>query len=170
MAWLVVLRNLVTSRHGTAFRVLRQSPVLAASTGISVYRMKLTAYALGSIPAGLAGCLFANLDHYLSPTTFGFDLAISILAASILGGSLSVYGAIVGATIMQLGPLESTSFQQYALVVYGGFLIVGGVLLSGGIAGLLNAGWRRWGENSPAGTRRPPGLTSAASEPSPARR
>ena len=144
VAWLVVLRNLVTSRHGTAFRVLRQSPVLAASTGISVYRMKLTAYALGSIPAGLAGCLFANLDHYLSPTTFGFDLAISILAASILGGSLSVYGAVVGATIMQLGPLESTSFQQYALVVYGGFLIVGGVLLSGGIAGLLNAGWRRW--------------------------
>jgi branched-chain amino acid transport system permease protein len=144
VAWLIVLRNLVTSRHGTAFRVLRQSPVLAASTGISVYRMKLTAYALGSIPAGLAGCLFANLDHYLSPTTFGFDLAISILAASILGGSLSVYGAVVGATIMQLGPLESTSFQQYALVVYGGFLIVGGVLLSGGIAGLLNAGWRRW--------------------------
>ena len=145
VVWLLVLRNLVTSRHGTAFRVLRQSPILAASTGIPVYRMKLTAYALGSIPAGLAGCLFANLDHYLSPTTFGFDLAISILAASILGGSLSVYGAVVGATIMQLGPLESTSFQQYALVVYGGFLIVGGVLLSGGIAGLLNAAWRRWG-------------------------
>jgi len=143
--WLVALRNLVTSRHGTAFRVLRQSPVLAASTGIPVYRMKLTAYALGSIPAGLAGCLFANLDHYLSPTTFGFDLAITILAASILGGSLSVYGAVVGATIMQLGPLESTSFQQYALVVYGGFLLVGGVVLSGGIAGLLRAAWQRWG-------------------------
>jgi len=152
--WLLALRNLVTSRHGTAFRVLRQSPVLAASTGIPVYRMKLTAYALGSIPAGLAGCLFANLDHYLSPTTFGFDLAISILAASILGGPLSVYGAVVGATIMQLGPLESTSFQQYSLVVFGGFLLVGGVVLSGGLAGLLHAGWRRWGPSQAPPERR----------------
>ncbi|MEN3358150.1 MAG: branched-chain amino acid transport system ATP-binding protein livM, partial [Mycobacteriales bacterium] len=103
VAWFVIMRNLVTSRHGTAFRVLRQSPVLAASHGISVYRLKLTAYALGSVPAGVAGTLFANLDHYISPTAFDFSLAVSILAASILGGSASVYGALVGAAIMQFG-------------------------------------------------------------------
>ena len=134
--WLLVMRNLVTSRHGIAFRVLRQSPILAASSGISVFRLKLTAYALGAVPAGLAGTMFANLDHYISPDAFGFTLAISILAASILGGSLSVYGAVAGAAIMQFGPMESTSFQKYALVVYGAFLIVGGVLLSQGLSGI----------------------------------
>jgi branched-chain amino acid transport system permease protein len=146
--WLLVMRNLVTSRHGTAFRVLRESPVLASSIGISVFRTKLSAYALGALPAGLAGCLFANLDHYLSPDSFGFNLVVSILAASILGGSASVYGAIVGAAILQLGPLESTSFQEYALIVYGLLLLVGGVVLSLGIAGLLRSLWsrveRRW--------------------------
>jgi branched-chain amino acid transport system permease protein len=146
--WLLVLRNLVTSRHGTAFRVLRESPILASSMGISVFRMKLSAYAIGALPAGLAGCLFANLDHYLSPSTFGFDLAISILAASVLGGSSSVYGAVLGAAILQIGPLESTSFQSYALVFYGALLLVGGVVLSVGIAGLLNRlrtkAERRW--------------------------
>jgi branched-chain amino acid transport system permease protein len=143
--WLLVMRNVVTSRHGIAFRVLRQSPVLAASNGISVYRLKLTAYAVGAIPAGFAGTLFANLDHYISPDSFSFSLAISILAASILGGSMSVYGAVAGAAIMEFGPMESTSFQQYSLVVYGAFLIVGGVLLAGGLAGIgRRLGRRVW--------------------------
>lgn len=122
--WFLVMRNLVTSRHGSAFRVLRQSRVLAASSGISVFRLKLTAYALGSVPAGMAGTLFANLDHYVSPTVFNFALVVSILAASILGGSASVYGALIGAAIMQFGPLKSTDFEKYALVVYGAFLVI----------------------------------------------
>lgn len=146
--WLLVLRNLVTSRHGTAFRVLRESPVLASSMGISVFRMKLSAYAIGALPAGIAGCLFANLDHFLAPGSFGFALVVSILAASILGGSASVYGAVIGAAILELGPLQSTSFQEYALVVYGLLLLVGGVVLSMGIAGLAQRLWvrveRRW--------------------------
>ena len=146
--WLLLLRNLVTSRHGTAFRVLRESPVLASSMGISVFRMKFAAYAIGAIPAGLAGCLFANLDHFIAPSSFGFTLAVSILAASILGGSASVYGAVVGAALLQIGPLESTGFQEYALVVYGLMLLIGGVVLAKGIAGitqgLIKRGERRW--------------------------
>lgn len=136
VAWFVVMRNIVTSRHGVAFQVLKQSDVLASSMGISPYRMKLVAYALGGLPAGLAGALFANLDQYIAPGSFDFTLATTILAATILGGSASVYGAAIGAVIMQVGPNESTSFQQYALLFYGAFLVVGGVLLSGGIARL----------------------------------
>lgn len=132
--WFVVIRNLVVSRHGIAFRTLKQSPVLAQSLGVSVYRMKLLGYAIGAVPAGLAGALFANTDLFISPEAFGFTFATSVLAASILGGSASVYGAVVGAVIMQLGPNQSTTFQEYSLVFYGAFLIAGGVLLSGGLA------------------------------------
>lgn len=142
--WLAFMRNLVTSRHGIALRVMRQSPVLASSLGISVFRTKLLAYALGAVPAGIAGALFANLDHYVSPETFSFALAISILAASILGGATSVYGAVFGAVIMQLGPSVSISFQQDALIFYGILLIVGGVLLANGVSGLANNAWKRY--------------------------
>ncbi|WP_072843088.1 branched-chain amino acid ABC transporter ATP-binding protein/permease [Rhodococcus tukisamuensis] len=134
IAWFAVLRNLVLSRHGVAFRTLKQSPVLASAQGISVYRMKLTGYAIGAIPAGLAGALFANTDLYISPMSFGFTFAMTVLAASILGGSASIYGALAGALIMQFGPNQSTEFQDYALIFYGIFLIIGGVLLSGGLA------------------------------------
>jgi branched-chain amino acid transport system permease protein len=129
-------RNFVRSRHGAALRTLRLSPVLSASLGMSVYRTKLLAYVLGAVPAGIAGCLFAYLDGFVAPESFGFGTAIAFLAASILGGSQSIYGALVGASLLQLGPLRSTAVQRYSLVVYGAFLIVGGVLLSGGVAGL----------------------------------
>ncbi|WP_029136442.1 branched-chain amino acid ABC transporter ATP-binding protein/permease [Nakamurella lactea] len=154
VVWFTVMRNLVTSRHGIAFQVLRQSPVLASSLGISVFRLKLTAYALGAIPAGIAGALFAYVDKYLSPSTFGFTMAVTVLAAAILGGAKSVYGALIGALIMQYGPLRSTDFAQYAQVIYGVFLIVAGTLVANGLAGLANRAIKllkaRWDPQQPA--------------------
>ncbi|MEU5694369.1 branched-chain amino acid ABC transporter ATP-binding protein/permease [Actinosynnema sp. NPDC020468] len=139
VAWFAVLRNLVTSRHGVAFQVLRQSPVLASSLGIPVYRMKLTAYAVGAVPAGIAGALFAYVDKYLSPHSFGFTMAVTVLAASILGGAKSVYGAFLGALVMQYGPLRSTDFEEFAQVFYGVFLIIAGTLVANGLAGIAKS-------------------------------
>ncbi len=141
--WLAVLRNLVTSRHGGALRVVRESRVLASSIGISVYWLKLIVYALGAVPAGAAGALFAYLVVFVSPGTFTFTLIVSFFAASIIGGSESVYGAILGAALLEFVPLALTSFQRYSLVTYGVFLIAGGVILSGGIAGLSTSFIRR---------------------------
>ena len=113
--WLAALRNLVTSRHGGALRVVRESRVLASSLGISVYGLKLAVYALGAVPAGAAGALFAYLVVYISPGTFTFSLIISFFAASIIGGSESVYGAVAGAAVLEFVPLALTGFQRYSL-------------------------------------------------------
>jgi branched-chain amino acid transport system permease protein len=134
--WVWAFRNLVTSRYGVIFRVLRESPVLAASLGFSEFRLKLTAYTLGSLPAGPAGCLFGFLLAFIAPSNFGLTLAIAVIAASVLGGVQSVYGAAVAAAILQLGPESSVSFQQYAPVVYGAFLIVAAVAFKAGLGGL----------------------------------
>jgi branched-chain amino acid transport system ATP-binding protein/branched-chain amino acid transport system permease protein len=144
VVWFIVFRNIVTSRFGNCLLVLRQSPVLASSVGISVYRMKLLTYAVAAVPAGLAGVLFTQIDGFIAPSTFSFSLAIAILAASILGGQRSVYGAVFGAVLLTVAPLEFTSFSQYSTIVYGVFLIAFGVLLSQGLAGVLRPYVRRW--------------------------
>src|SRR5260370_3411805 len=139
--WFAVFRNLVTSRHGRALLVLRRSPVLASSLGIGVRPLKLKAYALGAVPCGIAGGLFANLNHFVSPSNpgpFTITTTIAVLAASVLGGSTSVYGAVVGAIVLQLGPLRVSSFQQYTDAVDGAFLILFGVLLSDGLSGICS--------------------------------
>jgi branched-chain amino acid transport system permease protein len=141
--WFAALRNLIRSPHGDAFLVLKQSPILAASLGISVYRLKLLAYVVGAIPAGVAGVLFAFLSGYISPTSFSLGFAFTILTASIVGGSQSVLGAVFGAAVLQLGSVRIASFQNYSLIVYGAFLVVAGLVFSEGAAGLLRAGSRR---------------------------
>lgn len=132
-----VFRNTIVSRYGNLFRVLRESPVLCESLGFSVFRLKVAAYVGGAVPAGIAGCLYAFLSEVIYPTVFTVDLAIGVVAVSILGGAESIYGAIVGAIILQLGPQDSIRFQQYSLVVYGGFLIVAGLAFRGGISGVV---------------------------------
>jgi branched-chain amino acid transport system permease protein len=134
--WFVLLRNLIRSPHGNAFLVLKQSPILASALGISVYRLKLFAYVVGAIPCGIAGVLFAFLSGYISPSSFTFTFALAILTASIVGGSQSIYGAFFGAALLQLGPEQiGTSFQKWALLVYGAFLVIAGLVFSEGIAG-----------------------------------
>jgi branched-chain amino acid transport system permease protein len=134
--WLAVVRNVVTSRYGNVLRVIRHSPVLALSLGYSVRRAKVAAYAFGAFPAGLAGCLFAFVNESISPDSFGLDVAIAVVAASILGGVESVYGALIGAAVLQYIPLRIASFQQYSLLIYGAFLLAAGLLFGPGISGL----------------------------------
>ncbi|WP_300268519.1 branched-chain amino acid ABC transporter ATP-binding protein/permease [Microbacterium sp.] len=152
-----LIRNLVVSGHGTALRVLKQSPVLASSMGISVFRAKLTAYAMGAVPAGIAGALFANLDLFISPEAFAFSFAMTVLAASIFGGSASVYGALIGAAVLQFGMNQSTNFSKFGLIISGAFLLIGGVAFTGGLAGLMRKLLRKadFAAKAKAGIRAP---------------
>jgi branched-chain amino acid transport system permease protein len=143
VVWFACYRNLVTSRYGVVFRILRESPVLTKSLGFSTFRLKTSVYSLGALPAGIAGCLYGFLTLVLEPTTYGLTLGIGIVAASLFGGTESVYGVFFGAAVLQLGPEKSASFASYAPVVYGGFLIVAAIFLRGGISRLGKLGLRR---------------------------
>lgn len=137
--WLALFRNTVLSRYGSIFRVVKQSEPLAQSLGVSVYRMKLLVYTLGAVPAGVAGALFAYEVTYISPASFGFSVAVGIFAGALLGGSESIYGALIGSAIITSIPIISASYESYSLLVYGALLLVGGILLAGGVVSLLRA-------------------------------
>ncbi|MHB1444969.1 MAG: branched-chain amino acid ABC transporter ATP-binding protein/permease [Acidimicrobiales bacterium] len=134
LVWFLLYRNVVMSQYGVIFRILRESPVLSQSLGFSVLRLKVLAYVASAAPAGVAGCLFAFISEIVDPNTFSIQLAIGILAGAVLGGAESVYGAVVGAAILELGPLSSLSFAQYADIAYGVFLIVAAVAFRGGLS------------------------------------
>jgi branched-chain amino acid transport system permease protein len=147
--WLALMRNMVNSRHGAALRVMRESPVLASSLGLNVRRLKITAYAVGAIPAGVAGALFVYVDRFIAPDYFDFGAAILIIAAAVLGGIETVYGAIFGAAVLTILPHNFGAFDNYAEIVFGAFLVLGGVLLTStrlkdGLAG-LKLRIRNWG-------------------------
>jgi|HubBroStandDraft_1064217.scaffolds.fasta_scaffold03445_3 branched-chain amino acid transport system permease protein len=142
-AWFILFRNVVKSPYGDRFLVLRQSPVLMSTLGVSVFRIKLLAYVIGAIPAGIAGVFFAFYSTFISPDSFTFTLAITIFAATVIGGSRSIYGAILGAALLIVIPGEFASFNEYATVIFGGFLVLAGVLFTGGLADVARLIGRR---------------------------
>jgi ABC-type branched-subunit amino acid transport system ATPase component/ABC-type branched-subunit amino acid transport system permease subunit len=137
VAAVLALRAIIRSTFGLRLAAMRESPVLARTSGISISSTKLLAYVLGSVPAAFAGILFAYTSTYLSPSTFGFSSAVQIGAASIIGGASSIYGAPLGAALLQFTVVETASLERYALLVFGVALVAGGLFFRNGIAGIL---------------------------------
>ena len=132
--WVALFRNFVLSRHGIALKMLRESPDLAAAMGSSVYRLKLTAYVAGAIPAAVGGTVYVMSERFISPSSLTFGLAIGVIAGSVIGGADSIYGALVGGAILEYVNFQTTAFVTYSTLVYGVVLLAGGVLIAGGLA------------------------------------
>lgn len=135
--WFAVYRNALMSPFGKALLVLQHGPVLGPSLGISGYRLKLATYAFASIPVGMAGTLFAYRDQFVSPDSFGVGLIMTLLVASIVAGRRSIYAIFVGVVFVQYVDSLSTSFGEYGDIAFGGFLLLGGLVFGGGVAGIL---------------------------------
>jgi branched-chain amino acid transport system permease protein len=109
-------RNLVRSRVGRAFVAIRDRDLAAEIMGISLFRYKLTAFAISSFYAGVAGALWVSFMRIVTPDHFPFHLSIQYLAMVIVGGLGSVLGSIFGAVFMILTPevlnILSTAFSE----------------------------------------------------------
>jgi branched-chain amino acid transport system permease protein len=141
--WFAVYRNAVRSPFGNALLVLRHGPVLAPSLGLSPYRLKLTTYAFASLPAGVAGALYAFTDRFIAPEDLGLSLVLNVLVASIVAGRRSIYAIFVGAAFVQVVSSVSTSFGRYGDLSFGVFLVLGGLVFGGGVAELADRLLRR---------------------------
>ena len=97
-------RNLARSRVGRAFVAIRDRDLAAEIMGISLFRYKLTAFAISSFYAGVAGALWVSFMRIVTPDHFPFHLSIQYLAMVIVGGLGSVIGSIFGALFMVLTP------------------------------------------------------------------
>ncbi len=101
---LVVVDRILRSQLGRAFEALRGSPVASDCMGVSVYRYKVYAFVISAGFAGLAGCLYAYSEQYISPNTYNFELTVLFLLAVIMGGRKTRSGALLGAAIIVILP------------------------------------------------------------------
>ena len=108
--FILVLLHL-RSRPGRAWAAIRQSESAALAAGINTTFYKLWAFALASFVTGVAGALLAGADRYLYSIDFQTQDSITLLAVVLMGGIYSVWGAIVGALLMQLLPAILNSYH-----------------------------------------------------------
>src|SRR5690606_1218006 len=89
---------------GRSFDVIREDETVAVSLGISVARCHSVAFALSGGIGALAGALHAYSSYSITPSEYGFHMAVIVLAMVVLGGRISIWGPVVGAIVLTTLP------------------------------------------------------------------
>jgi branched-chain amino acid transport system permease protein len=94
----------VRARPGRAWAAIRQSQPAALAAGVNITLYKLWAFALASFLTGVAGGLLAARSGQLFILQFPTQNSILLLAAVLMGGIYSLWGAIVAGALIRLLP------------------------------------------------------------------
>lgn len=122
---------------GYAFDSIADDEDTSRIVGIDVPRYKLTAFALGTGLAGIAGGLYAHDVRIILPDSFGFIESITVLAMVVIGGIGSVWGVIFAAVVLSMLPQWFQFIDDYKLLLYGGLLFFVMRYSPGGVAEMV---------------------------------
>ena len=121
---IIVITNLVNSRHGRAICSIRDNKIAAESMGIPVVYYKLLAFVVAAFFAGIAGVLYGHNLGILKPSTFDFNKSIEILVMVVMGGMGSIPGSVIAALLITVLPEILRGLQDYRMLIYAVVLIV----------------------------------------------
>jgi len=103
---------------------VREDEEVAASLGINVVFVKLSAFAVGCAVAGFAGGLYGHYISFVRPDSFGVLVSIYAVMFVILGGINNPWGALVGAVIMTIVPEQIAFLREWRPTVFALTIIV----------------------------------------------
>lgn len=123
----------------------RDKRFVAATAGIRPGVVTLLVFIVGSAMQGAAGSLYAHNGSFFSLEAFDVSISLNVLLMVLLGGSRSIYGPIIGASLLIYLPELLRSVQSLSGLIYAGLVLVIIVLFPDGIAGIrvLVEGWIR---------------------------
>jgi branched-chain amino acid transport system permease protein len=105
--------RLERSSLGRAMDSIHQDETAAEVMGIDVVRIKLFAFGLGAVIAGLAGALYAHQATYMDSTTFSIMLAVEILMFVVVGGGSTYWGPLLGAAALNAIPEVLRTLREW---------------------------------------------------------
>jgi branched-chain amino acid transport system permease protein len=134
----LLCKALVNSPFGLTIRGIRENPVRMRLLGVPVTRRLIMLYTISGLFAGLAGGLTAQVTKVVGLDTLAFVLSGNVLVMLILGGTGSLYGAILGATVFVVLSDRAAAISPFHwLFALGIALILAVRFAPSGLAGLL---------------------------------
>lgn len=129
--------HLVDSRVGRSLRAIQGDETAASLVGINTWATKVMIFVVAASMASAAGSLYAHYVTVLTPDGFGFVFSIELVVMVIVGGAGSVWGALIGATLLTLLPEYLRVMKDYDVLIYGTLVILVVMFAPRGIAGGL---------------------------------
>ena len=114
MAW-----RLQHSGLGRRWLAVREDEDVAQALGITLVRVKLSAYTIGAGFAGLAGGIFSAMVGSVFPQSFQLLVSVNVLAILVVGGIGSLPGVVIGAAALIGAPEVLRDLGEYRYLIYG---------------------------------------------------
>jgi urea transport system permease protein len=136
-----VSAKLITlSKFGLIVQAQKNDAERVRFLGYNVAVYETMIYSISGLMAALAGCCFAFLTQYVSPSQFDVGFSISIVIWAAIGGRGSLLWAILGAFLVQgAQSYLGDEFLNSWILILGFFFILIVRFLPGGLAGLWEA-------------------------------
>ena len=117
------------SRTGYAFHAIREDEIAAQSMGINVHYYKIVAMMISAAVCAMAGSVQAAFATMVSPELFSSAKSIQILSFVIIGGRMSIKGAILGAALLTILPEFLHSIKDMLALSFDPWTILYGIML-----------------------------------------
>jgi len=133
------------SRFGQYLKALREDEDTAEASGVPTFRCKVAIIAISAAATALAGTFYAQFLLFIVPETlFTFDHILSMMVGTIVGGSGTVLGPIIGSVLFgtlsdflrTLPLINSREAASLVKIGYGIVLMVIVLRMPWGIVGL----------------------------------
>ncbi len=125
------------SRVGRAFKAIREDELAADAMGINPTRYKVLAFVIGAVLAGVVGAMSAPFLNTWNARQGTFDASIAYLAYVLIGGSRSMWGPLLGGTLLAALPEILRPLKDSRLIINGLVLVFASIYMPQGIAGAL---------------------------------
>lgn len=121
--FLIFFFFLSRSRLGLAMIATHDDDTVSELIGINIVRLKIGAFGLGAFIAGVAGGLYAHYYLYIEPEFFNLWKSIYMVLFVIMGGMLTFWGGVLGASIFTLLPELTRVLQDWRGAFFGVVII-----------------------------------------------
>ena len=135
---LLVCRWIVNTKLGRVVTAIRDQESRVRFLGYRVEMFKLWLFVFAAMLAGVAGALYVPQVGIINPSEFSPLNSLEVVIWVAIGGRGTLYGAIIGAVLVNYSKTVLTGLLPEAwLYILGGLFIVVTLLLPDGIVGLL---------------------------------
>ena len=140
----ILCRAIVTSKLGRVSVATRDAEARTRFLGYRVERFQLFVFVVSAMLAGLAGALYVPQVGIINPSEFSPIFSIEIVLWVALGGRATLYGAVIGAILVNYAKTIFTGVMPDAwLFALGAMFVLVTVFLPKGVAGLFRYRKRR---------------------------
>ncbi|MDX1695050.1 MAG: urea ABC transporter permease subunit UrtC [Ketobacteraceae bacterium] len=134
----LLCRYIVASKLGRVLIAIRDSESRTRFMGYRVEHYKLFVFTLSAVLAGIAGALYVPQVGIINPGEFSPINSIEIIIWVAVGGRGFLYGAVIGAIVVNYAKTYFTAaFPEIWLFMLGGLFVLTTLFLPKGVVGLV---------------------------------